>query len=459
MTRGRCLASAAIVGLALVVTRGAGADEGPEGSRRAGLQKFEEGLKAIAAGDHAGALAAFDASNTLLPSPNSELYMARCYVALGKIASAHAMFLLAAEHAEERLVGVGERRYVATHDSALREAAAIEGEVPKLAVVVPPDAGSVVVKKNGAVVASSPAPLPTDPGHVVIDVTGPRLVPFHAELDLAKAESRRVDVRIERVPTAFVTLKLPVPRPSGLAARIAGALVDEPGLGAPHPVDPGTCVVDVTAPGYEPFHWAKGCADRESVDVDVRLAASDAAGGRDAPARAAATTSGTPRWMSWTAGGASVAMLGAAAVVAADDRPAGGFLALGGLFGAGAVALALTAETGATETRPLRPLAYALGGAGLVALGVGAYFGVQAKLADDDAASHCPTSSTCDGIGVVGGRDAHDQARLSTITFVSGAALLAGAGVVYFAAPRTGRVNVAPAGGPSGAGLRMSGTW
>jgi len=458
MTRGRCLASAAVVALALVVTRHAGADEGPEASRRAGLQKFEEGLKAIAAGDHGGALAAFDASNSLLPSPNSELYMARCYVALGKTASAHAMFLLAAEHAEERLVDVGERRYVATHDTAVREAAAIEGDVPKLAILVPPDAGSVVVKKNGAVVAAPAAPTATDPGHITIDVTGPRLVPFHAELDLAKAESRRVDVRIEHVPTAVVRLKLPEPRPPGLAARIAGDLVDELDLSAPHPVDPGTCVVDVTAPGYKPFHWAKGCADRESVEVDVRLAASDVLDGMDAPARAA-TTSGTPRWMFWTAGGASIAMLGTAAVVAADERPAGAFLALGGLFGAAAVALALTAEPGATETRPLRPLAYALGGAGLVAVGVGAYSGVQARLADDAAASHCPTLSTCDGIGVGGGRDAHDQARLSTITFVAGAALLAGGGVVYFTAPRSGGVTVTPTGGPSGAGLRMGGAW
>jgi hypothetical protein len=458
MTRGRCLASAAIVSLALVVTQRADADEGSEASRRAGLQKFEEGLKAIAAGDHGGALAAFDASNTLLPSPNSELYMARCYTALGKTASAHAMFLLAAEHAEERLVAVGERRYVATHDTAVREAAAIAGDVPRLAILVPPGAGSVVVRKNGAIVAASAAEVATDPGHITIDVTGPRLVPFHAELDLARAESRSVDVRILLVRTAVVRFMLPLPRPSGVCARIGGVLFDESGLSGSHPVDPGTCVVDVTAPGYKPFHSAKACADRESVDVDVRLEASGALDGTDAAARAAAT-SGTPRWMFWTAAGASVAMLGTAAVVATDERPAGGFLALGGLFGAGAVALALTVEHGATEARPLRPLAYALGGAGLVALGVGAYFGVQARLADDAAASHCPTLSTCDGIGVVGGRDAHEQAQLSTITFVAGAALLAGAGVVYFTAPRSSSVTVAPAGGPSGAGLRVGGAW
>jgi len=460
MTRSRCLASAATLALALAFARHAGADESAEASKRAGLQRFEDGLKAIAAGDHAAALAAFDASNLLVPSPNSELYMARCYLALGKTASAHAMFLRAAEHAEERLVDVGERRYVATHDTAVREAAAIEGELAKLAIVVPPDAGSVVVKKNGVVVEASAAWNATDPGHVTIDVTGPRLVPFHEELDLAKAESRRVDVRIEHVPTAVVQLKLPgPPAPSGLAVRIDGNLVDDGDPSAPHPVDPGTCVVDVTASGYKPFHWEKGCADRESVEVDVRLSPSDVVDATDPSRSRAATISGTPRWMFWTAGGASIAMLGTAAVVAADGRPAGGFLALGGLFGAGAVALALTAERGAPETRPLRPLAYVLGGAGLVALGVGAYFGVQAKRADDAAASHCPTLSTCDATGVAGGHDAHDQAKVSTITFVAGAAMLAGGGVVYFAAPRSSGVSVAPTAGPSGAGLRVGGAW
>jgi hypothetical protein len=384
MTRGRGLVSAAVVALALVATRQAWADEGPEASKRAGLQKFEEGLKAISAGDHGVALAAFDASNSLLPSPNSELYMARCYEALGKTASAHAMFLLAAEHAEERLVDGGERRYVATREAALREAAAIEGDVPKLAILVPPDAGEVVVKKNGAVVAAPAVLTATDPGHITIDVTGARLVPFHAELDLAKAESRRVDVRIEHVPIAVTDATEPSPR--------------------------------------------------------------------------AATTSGTPPWMFWTAGGAAVALFGTAGAVAADERPAGGLLALGGLFGAGAVALALTADRGAPETRPLRPLAYALGGAGLAALGAGAYFGVQAKRADDAAAPHCPTLSTCDGVGVLGGQDAQDQAKLSTITFIAGAALLAGGVVVYFTAPGSG-VTVAPMAGPKAAGLRVGGAW
>ena len=459
MTRGRYLASAAVVALALLATRHAAADEGPEASKRAGLQKFDDGLRALAAGDHGAALAAFDASNLLVPSPNSELYMARCYLALGKIASAHAMFLRAAEHAEERLVDAGERRYVATRDTAVREAAAVEGELPKLAIIVPPDAGEVVVRKNGVVVAASASWNATDPGHITVDVTGPRLVHFHEELDLAKAESRRVDVRIEHVPTAVVKLKLPGPeRPPGLAVRIAGNLVADRDLSAPQFVDPGTCVVDVTAPGYEPFRWAKACADRESVEVDVRISPFAVTRAAEPPARAA-PTAGTPRWMFWTAGGASVAMLGTAAVMAVDERPVGGSLALGGLFGAGALVLALTAERGAPETRPLRPLAYALGGAGLVALGVGAYFGVQAKLTDDAAASHCPTLSSCDGSGVVGGRDAHEQANIATLAFVAGGALLAGAGVVYFAAPRSAGLTVAPAPGPSAGGLRVGGVW
>lgn len=369
----------------VLITSGlhAKADETGDPSKTEGIQKFEDGLKAMAAGDTYAALAAFDASNSLLPSPNSELYIARCYLALGQVASAHAMFLRAAAHAEERLAA-NDHRYVATRDSAKKEAASIESDVPTLAIMLPSDAGTaLVVKKNGAVVNATPNPVETDPGHIAIDITGPRLVPFHAELDLAKGESRRVDVNLEHVPTAIVNVKLPPLRPEALEVRIAGESVATAELAMPHAVNPGACVVDATAPGYQSFHWNKACVDDESVDVDVHL--------ERVERRTIASAQEGSRWM--------------------------------------------------------RPAAYAIGAAGLLAIGVGSYFGVRAKLTDNDADRDCPTITTCNGRGVELGHDAHDQARASSIAFVTGGALLAVGVFAYFVSPKQRSVSVSRLGG------------
>jgi len=145
------------------------------------LQKFDDGRKALEAGDHATALAAFEASNRLLASPNSLLYMARCHKALGHTASAYTTFRLAYKQSQDRLVATGDKRYVATRDSASKEAATIEADVPKLAIIVPADAPpGFVLKQNGVLVSRETwgNAVDTDPGKIVIEASGPRLKPF-----------------------------------------------------------------------------------------------------------------------------------------------------------------------------------------------------------------------------------------------------------------------------------------
>ena len=109
-----------------------------------------------------------------------------------------------------------------------------------------------------------------------------------------------------------------------------------------------------------------------------------------------------------------------------------------------------------------RALAYALGGAGVVGLGLGAYFGLHAKATYDDASSpaHCPKGpSSCDSTGITKGQDAHDAATISTIAFVAGGALVTGALILAITAPKVGRVSVQPIAGSAGAGLRIGRTW
>ena len=116
----------------------------------AGLKKFDDGRKAYDGGQFEEALNDFNASLQLLASPNTRLYVGRCYRALGKVASAYTELKLAAREAQDRLAASGEKRYGATRDAANDEAAQLEVKVPRLIVAVPsnPPAG-YVVKVNG----------------------------------------------------------------------------------------------------------------------------------------------------------------------------------------------------------------------------------------------------------------------------------------------------------------------
>jgi hypothetical protein len=107
-----------------------------------------------------------------------------------------------------------------------------------------------------------------------------------------------------------------------------------------------------------------------------------------------------------------------------------------------------------------RTLSYVLGGAGLVGLGLGTFFGLKAKSTYDDSGAHCPRGpSSCDAAGVSGGKDASTQAAVSTVAFLAGGALLATGVVVYLTAPKDGGVTLQPAVGMAGAGLRLGASW
>jgi hypothetical protein len=329
-------------------------------NQAAGLQKFDEGRAALAAGDYASALASFDASNKLLASPNSLLYMARCYKSLGRIASASTTYRLASRQAQDRLVATNDKRYVATRDAAAREAAEIEASVPKLAIRLPSSVpAGLGVRVNGADAASSTwgTAVDTDPGHIVVEASGPRLRPFRAEIDLRPSETERVDVVLERVPTASLRLRFPI-RPSGMSVRLGNESLGERESTSVHEVDPGPREVIVSAPGYRDYRWSGELRDGDDVALDVVLA-------RDAP-RAAR---GTPAWLLFTTGGAAVASTAVGAyfglrataasrdekaknqyardpatkdVISAQSTVANVLFISGAVLGAGAVVLAFT---------------------------------------------------------------------------------------------------------------------
>ncbi len=109
-------------------------------------------------------------------------------------------------------------------------------------------------------------------------------------------------------------------------------------------------------------------------------------------------------------------------------------------------------ETGSTQ----RVIALAMGGAGVIALGAGAFFGLKARSTYDDALSQCNSSHQCQQAGLDRADDATSQATISTIGFVAGGVLLAGGGVLYLTAPRQTHVSL---GGPSLAAVTVGGAF
>ena len=99
----------------------------------ASLKKFDEGRAAFEARRFDEARLAFEASHELQASPNSLLYIGRCYRETGKLASAYVTLRRSAREAQDRLNATLEKRFAATRDAAASEAAELESRVPRLA--------------------------------------------------------------------------------------------------------------------------------------------------------------------------------------------------------------------------------------------------------------------------------------------------------------------------------------
>ena len=274
------LAAFALAGVETAAVRQARAG-GPEAELAAALKKFDAGRKAYDSGAFEEALLDFQASYSLSASPNSRLFIARCYRALGKVASAYTAFRLASREAQDRLAATHEKRYAPTRDAASGEAAELEPKVPRLTVVAPggvPD--RFAIKQNGEDLprAAWGVAVETDPGTVTIEASGPRIVAFRKVLTLAEGAEERVDVPVKRVPTAVLTLAMKT-RPSGVAIAIDGAPLDLGDTGKPREVDVGEHTVEVDAPGYVSFHWKQSLADGDRRPSTSRSRKSRAGGG------------------------------------------------------------------------------------------------------------------------------------------------------------------------------------
>jgi hypothetical protein len=208
---------------------------------------------------------------------------------------------------------------------------------------------------------------------------------------------------------------------AGLELRRNGEPVRAVLWNRPIPVDPGSYTIEASAPRKKTWSVVETvAANGATVSVTVPELDDEAEKAAPGPAEVAARSSSEP--------------------AAALGTP--------------------TAESNPGQVE--RTIALAVGGAGVVAVGVGSFFGVRSISKHSDYERLCRGSACQPAAGPL-----HDEAvsagNVSTVMFVLGAAFGAGATVLWFTAPPTerasSRVRVMPTVGASTVGALVSGAW
>ncbi len=187
-----------------------------------------------------------------------------------------------------------------------------------------------------------------------------------AERRAAALEPRigRVNVRIGGAPPA-----------AGTEVRLDGALLTQGAAAQTIAVDPGAHSVQVTATGKKPRATTFRADEGKTASVDLRPLEDDGA-----------------------------------AVVPSASAPES----------------VVPATAPASSASPLYVLGIVVASIGAVGLGAGTYFGMTAYSRRNDRSELCDTSNVCASPeGVRADNDSRDNARLSTITFLGGAAFVA----------------------------------
>ena len=209
-----------------------------------------------------------------------------------------------------------------------------------------------------------------------------------ARLDLA---TERAQALQERLSTLTIRAMSGDDEGVHLEVRRDGVALQEAELGSPIPVDPGEHVIEAAAPGKQPW-TSKVQVGSDAAKVSVDIPKLQTTGGSAAtPAAAAVTT--TPE-----------------SSPPPSDKPAGSAQRVTGLV---------------------------FGGVGVVGLGLGTFFGLQASSKWSDAKAKCTDYPYgCSGDAADARSSAHSGATVSTVAFVAGGALLATGVVLYLTAPK-----------------------
>jgi hypothetical protein len=230
-----------------------------------------------------------------------------------------------------------------------------------------------------------------------------------ARQDLANERAQALQ---ERLSTLTIRAMAGDDTDAHLEVRRDGVAVQEAELGSPIPVDPGEHVIEALAPGKHPWS-SKVQVASNAAKVLVEIPKLKTADGQ--PVVATTTPEVTPP---------------PGDTPPSSDKPAVG---------------------SAQRTTGL-----VLGGVGIVGVGLGGFFGLQASSKWSDAKKKCtdyPYNCGAEGADLHAG--AQSAATVSTVAFVAGGALLAAGLVLYFTAPSK-KESVALAVGPGSAFVQGS---
>lgn len=216
-----------------------------------------------------------------------------------------------------------------------------------------------------------------------------------------------------------LAISAPANPPAGFVVKRDETTVDAGALGVALYVDPGTHQVTASAPGFESFsvtiNVAEGKTETLAVPNLAPRPAAPAAPSADKPAPAEPT----------------------------EPAPTGSI------------------------PRSRKYLAFGLGGAGAIAVGVSLVFGSQASSKKSDAEKLCGSDLACTNMAAFTQSkqlvsDAKSKATVSTVMFGVGLAAVAGAVVVWVTAPREperATAHLVPVVHDGGAGLALTGVF
>ena len=233
---------------------------------------------------------------------------------------------------------------------------------------------------------------------------------FKEALGMARRDSRqeRIDAAEEHIAALepkLPRLTLTVPNASpGEDLQLDGNAIGNAAWGGPLSLDPGSHQVTAAAPGKKGWTTTFSIAVAEKRSLAVPALEAEAAGPAQPPA--APTKPGEPR--------------------AATPAPAE------------------HAKSGSAA-------GWIVGGAGIVGVGVGSYFGLQAFAKRKDSNKLCPTDTTCQGDGAKYNTQAYTAAWISDIGFGVG---IVGLGVGTYLLLSGGSSEEAPR--ASGAGTKLT---
>jgi hypothetical protein len=112
------------------------------------------------------------------------------------------------------------------------------------------------------------------------------------------------------------------------------------------------------------------------------------------------------------------------------------------------------------KSSPVRTIGYLLGGAGIVATGIGGYFAWHAKDLDKKADDRCPNTLCSDQKAVDDSKDATSSAKISTwLVGTGGAAIVSGAAMILFGGKSKPNVEASALILPNGGALSVFGRY